>query len=722
MKKWFDIHLFRDAMKQLRVGGMVSALVLLLQAVLLPIGRIVSQGRTDDRMVVTFIDIFPSGLLLFCAIAPLMALFLFRFLSQRNACDFYHSIPQTRTCLYVSFIAAVLCWAFLLQAAGSLVGTILHLIFPRHFEVIIPGVLTGNLRLAVCTFLVVGAVMLAVTLTGNILTNLAVSLLIIFFPRLVMLTVRNCVGDSLTIVSGTYLPFLGSGWNLVTDTVFAVFEGGGRENILGGNGMISAAYTAGLGLFYMVLGGYMFSRRKSEAAGEASVNPYLQAFFRLLPAAVVCLIPNMQLFSLFAGSAELNSAAVYMLFVLYLAGVFIYFMYELASTRKVKNLVRAVPGLAFLFGFNLLMVFGMLGLRHNLLAFTPDAAQIDSVQIVRRNSYMWASDGNYYTIPGYLSSQEEKIELTDINVKQLVAARLKETVEYDMIPAGDREDRDYCVREFVIHSGGKAHHRVIQLLNADVQLLAKALQDNPEVQSIYMNLPEADEVSLSMESWSYTGTDFFGDSGQEYLEKIYNALKEDIADMGFEKWYAYCQEGRGEDFTLFMKVRGENGTTGSSFPIGEDTPKARQACVENIWTLQQADRERMLMELKALSACQELADEETVITFNDIWLYVYPTGAEREAVPYYMDVTRRSQTEALIGLLEKFKDTKPKPGEGFMTLNINVEYSVDGPGENDSGEAFLLANGTDAFRSVYGVLLLPAVEEEDLRSFHNVSG
>ena len=719
MKKWFDIHLFRDAMKQLRVGAMVSALILLLQAVLLPIGRVVTQGKTDSRMVMTFFDIFPAGLLLFCAIAPLMALFLFRFLSQRNACDFYHSIPQTRTCLYISFIAAVLCWAFLLQAVGSLVGTIMHLVFTRHFEVIIPSVLKGNLRLAVCTFLVVGAVMLAVSLTGNILTNLAVSLLIIFFPRLVMLTVRNCVGDSLTIVSGTYLPFLGSGWNLVTDTVFAVFDGG-RENILGGNGMVSAGYTAGLGLFYMILGGYMFNQRKSEAAGEASVNPFLQTFFRLLPAAVVCLIPNMQLFSLFAGSTELTSAAVYMLFVLYLAGVFIYFMYELASTRKVKNLLKAVPGLALLLGFNLLIVFGMLGLRHNLLSFTPDAGQIDSVQIVRRNSYMWGNDGNYYTMPGYLSSREEKIELTDINVRQLVAARLKETVEYDTTPAGDREDRDYRVREFVIHSGGKAYHRDIQLLNADVQLLAKALQDNSEVQSIYMNLPAADTVSLSMETWSYSGVDAFGESGQEELGIIYNALKEDIADMGFEKWYAYCQDTRGEDFTLFMNYRDENGTTGSAFPIGMDTPKARQACVETLWDLQRADRERMLMELKALSACQELADEETVITFNDIWLYAYPTGTEREAVPYYLDVTRRSQTEELIRLLEKYMDTKPQPGEGFTTLNINIEYSVNGIGENSSGEAFLLANGTDSFRSVYGGFLLSVTAEEDLKFFHDV--
>ena len=168
-KTWFDRALFKDAFRQLSVSGMIVLLVMCIQAVLLPVGKvIVSRDVVNHGVESVFIySLNPMVFLLFTVVTPLMAIGLFRFLSRRNECDFYHSIPQTRNCLFLSFSAAVLAWTVILQAVPTVLSIVVHLIFRSYFAIEWYAVFQASCILFAAECLVLASVLLAVTVTRS---------------------------------------------------------------------------------------------------------------------------------------------------------------------------------------------------------------------------------------------------------------------------------------------------------------------------------------------------------------------------------------------------------------------------------------------------------------------------------------------------------------------------------------------------------------------------
>ena len=718
-KTWFDFRLFRDGLRQLRTGALLCGLVLLLQTVLLPVGKLMENGTPQPGVTISagFFDIFPFSLLLYCAIAPLMAIYLFRFLSQRNASDFFHGIPQTRICLYVSYTAALLVRMLLLQISATAVGVLMHLILPG-FQVEIRDVLLSSVQLYACVLFVVGAVMVAVTLTGNMLTNLAVSLLVIFFPRVLMLVVKNCVGESLTIVGDRFLSFLGNGWNLVTGSVFRVFHFGSETIWDSFHSLRAGAYTAGIGILYLVLGCLLFHKRKSEAAGEASVEPGLQLVFRLLPALVFCLLPSARMFGLLTGVDTLTSGGIYNVCVLYLVGIAIYFLYELLSTRKLKNLVRAVPGVLILCALNLLIIFGMLGLRRNLLSFRPGADQIDAVRLVGREVYIWTDDRNGRSLPGYLTGSASEIPLKEKALRELIAARLEETARYDETPADERNvDSNYVIREVAVYTGSKIHYRNVMLLRTDIKMIAEALKSNPDIQKIFMELPDPSDpgVELNMGMigfYSSTRPSPVIFSEAEKAE-VLDALKEDVKDMGFERWYAYCSEPTDSEFTLYMTVKSGNGVKrGSAFPLSKETPKARAKFQEVLWNVQADMRADMVGAVRTLYEKLTHEKDGVVVTYKDSWITLQPNQTEEGEV-LYIDLSSPDQLGELLELLEKYQNVPLQPQKGVADLFVSMEYKQT----DEEAEKPLYLDTVDAYSMYSGDLLLPLPEKKELETF-----
>jgi len=107
----FHPGLYGETLRQLRLMGSIY-LVLCVVFTIVPAlldslsGRLTQPGISD----------FSPPLFLFVYVAPVTLVYsAFGFLTRRNASDFYHSLPLTRECLYVSRVLAVLTY---------LVGTI----------------------------------------------------------------------------------------------------------------------------------------------------------------------------------------------------------------------------------------------------------------------------------------------------------------------------------------------------------------------------------------------------------------------------------------------------------------------------------------------------------------------------------------------------------------------------------------------------------------------
>ena len=115
-KKFFNSHLFKEGFKQLKLFGIISLIIYMLSVILIFINEV------DGRRIVDIYDCNPLVLLSFTVLAPLFTLFLFSFITSRNSSDFYHSIPYTRTCIFVSFFASIAAWIALIHFSSTVVS------------------------------------------------------------------------------------------------------------------------------------------------------------------------------------------------------------------------------------------------------------------------------------------------------------------------------------------------------------------------------------------------------------------------------------------------------------------------------------------------------------------------------------------------------------------------------------------------------------------------
>ena len=152
----------------------------------------------------------------------------------------------------------------------------------------------------------------------------------------------------------TDLPFLlQSTCNLVVNLIFMAFTNSGL--LIGSQFYWSVLYTAGLALLYLILGTFLFQKRKSETAGQSAPNRRLQAVYRIILVMAYCLPVCVWIVD-----SEVTSISGFEVFVLYLIAVLIYFFYELLTTKKIKQTLRTAPGLLLVAACNGVLIFGML--------------------------------------------------------------------------------------------------------------------------------------------------------------------------------------------------------------------------------------------------------------------------------------------------------------------------------------------------------------------------
>lgn len=185
-KKNFDAGLYREGLRQLRVFGITMLAIFVLASVLVPLSDAVSLSAYPEWSpsytvhYSSYLSQNPLILLSFPVAAPLLTLALFGFLNKRNACDLYHAIPQTRNALFFSFFAAIVTWLVILIAVPALVSEAVCLLFPKYLEIYPLSALQICTQALIASIGVAAAVLLAMSMTGTIFTNLVVALLINF--------------------------------------------------------------------------------------------------------------------------------------------------------------------------------------------------------------------------------------------------------------------------------------------------------------------------------------------------------------------------------------------------------------------------------------------------------------------------------------------------------------------------------------------------------------
>ena len=401
--------LLLDSLRQLRLMGGIYLLISIVFSVL-PVILIDRQAGVRATVSITEYNFV---LYAYIFIAPMTLVHqAFGFLTKRSDSDFYHSLPVTRNCLYLTRLVAVLFILFvtiLLSLLSSFVAYALSgvavnwLCFPKLL-----------LFFCDCALLIASVTLIGITVTGTHFTAFVVSCLLLFLPRFLSTMISIVVLDVAPIVELKELGLLfNMGYNLPIALLMPVLSLGLATDFVGdfadliininSNGLL---YTFLLSLIYIDIGLILHHFRKSETAGRSAPSKVLQHIIRCALA-----LPLFTVLGVLAVTDEFT-AEPFWTGVLIALAFLVYFIYELITTKKWRSLLPAlyVLPVVLLLGFGI--PFAGTFAAKNALNRVPAASEIEYVNL-NVNGSGYYNNNNYYQM--LLENQEYKDRDGELN-------------------------------------------------------------------------------------------------------------------------------------------------------------------------------------------------------------------------------------------------------------------------------------------------------------------
>ena len=546
-KKIFHKNLYKEKCKQLRLIGFIAVGLLSLIAILLRIGVVISITNSTSIYTERYnVDIMGDHIylyLIFTVIVPLLALTCFHFLTQRNSSDFYHSLPHTRTCVYVCSLAAIVTWTTLIVWVPTLISGLFYTILSQFFVVDIWLLLRFALFIYIASLLVIAGIALACSMTGTLFTNIIVTGMILFLPRIFIYALTTMItGTSSILVDNHLFPLLDVQYNII----FGLTTLGHTSTSLNLGGLL---YSLILTIVYLFLGLLLFKRRKSEAANQAAVSRRVQTIIRLVLGLTVSLIPISVIFNRAvepeAFSLSELPVMIYTISILYLLVCGVMLLYEVISTKKLKNIIKALPSIGILAVINVLIILFTIGIYHRANSFSPDVDEIDYVVI--EDSYLGSYDEQ---TKNYLDVLLNSIEYTDKDILTLVSDTLKENIK-----TASSSRYGYSENEFRIvvgiHSGLTTKYRRLTFPEKDYKALVAAQKANKEYIEAYQNLPILSGNNISIDTLSLTNKE---------NKELYDIAREEIKSLDFSNLQMVFAEGYSSigDIIFYTTVNNES--------------------------------------------------------------------------------------------------------------------------------------------------------------------
>ncbi len=550
MKKHFDLKVYAEGLRSLRIFGLITTVVMSLYSVISILATVLETtyyGGYDENYVqyISLTQINPLLVLLFCLVAPLMTVVVFSFTSSRAASDYYFSIPKTRGCLFFSFFAAVMSWVVFAAVISTALPLIISLFCTKFVVVNYLASLAFFLECLVSAFFIAAAVTVAVSVTGTAVSTVLVALMIIFLPRIFLMVVSNVSLSNLPIVGDaiTAIPMLSYKTQIPFGFVVSIFI----EGFYTKPSVSAFIYTAAVGIIYLILGYALFKKRDSEAAGKAAATPKLRAIFRIcLSGGVGLAVPAIIFAAVYS-----NEDIFYILIAavaLSILSFVVYCCYELIFTRSAKAMVKAMPGFIAVILIELATFGIMYGVRGVTVSYSPKPQEIDGIYL-SSNAYK-----------DYWTAMSEDVFIENTEAKVIVAEALEENLKY--CNTGDPhayyskyyndDNSSYTQWSVTIVSGGIKHNRYISIDGENSQRLVEILESIPEYKKIYTEFPSADDKSTTVNIWDFN----LGDDEQEKLKALYSAYLKDLknGNMSFEEIYNYINLGEASNLYFEFNI------------------------------------------------------------------------------------------------------------------------------------------------------------------------
>lgn len=674
-KMHFSLRLLWEGFQQCKMIGIFSAVIVVLGAVLEPVAQAISLGGSPYYTKVVYeawgINV---TLLVVLLAAPLMTLMLFHFLDNRAASDLYHALPHKRITLYLSYAGAVLLWVVLLLVLGTLTSVITCGFTHKYITLLTDSLLPFAASLFCMSFLLVAGMLVSMSVTGTVFTNVLFAGILLFLPRLCVLGLQSSMANALPFLSDSAgTGFFRNANNLLFSGVNVAFsmsesDGTSVETVFSPSWQ-AYLYTFLLGLLYFVIAAFLFRRRRSEAAGQSAPSRLLQHIYRIVVTMVICIFIVCAMFSEMTNGMMRDEWFVFL--VLYLVAALVYFAYELITTKKWRNLLTALPGLGIVALLNVGILLGMHAVEKHIVAQRPAMQEIESVSFCSTDGTDYISGGNYLNYRDYINLMSRDIAITDPTAVTLVSYYLDENLKTweeggnDAYQSKYYTEGDYSSYHVIVRTKDQTLRRLIYVPASETEKLLNALQTNADYVDAWRNPPQELESTAT-----------FGDQmgacylSTEQAEELLQTYREELQSADFETLYQTVQNGTADD-TWVSDIDYTFRKNGRSYTLDcaiyqNLTPETTKKFYEMLYAAQKDD----------LALLSELTKSEKNVSVN---MNVYSGSSDSAYSGYYAyasDCQPLNQSESLQLLMQyAILDRPMQAGESYVELYL---WSEDG--------------------------------------------
>lgn len=580
----FSGGLFKEGIRQLRAIGIAfssaTVLLTLFQCINYVDYAIEKAGKTGEMKwcpTVTTTDGYAYIIALFAiyALIPVMGMMIFNFLNNRSASDYYHSIPQTRLDLVVSFSSSVAFWYFLPVVASVVIETAIGGICGAE----IAWAEVGMYLLAMTgTFVhAYGIVLLAVSLATGILNQLALTVIIGFLPRILMMIIGEIGSSTVPVLRGLddILGRFGEyDFNLIFGGMSAI------ENVIDDIEFGPVIYSFVLGVIYASLGVLAFINRKSEASTISGANKIVQCSIRVLVAFVVCLIPNYLLAESIIRNYGKNIWNSIMgdlpsVVLFYSIALIAYFLYEAISARKMRGVVTLRGtmgiGLAALLILNIVFIVSPVAVVKASLDRELNTSTVRSVCI--------SDDNRDFRLANY--NGVDTVKFSEDEIIELLCDALEHNVK--IINDGKRSNlysMESVIVRFNLNGGGTAT-REVYMFDYDIEKLEKEMLKNEDLIKVLRDRPQnvLDKKYINVRIQS----DLFNEGDSAELYALLCSELETMSDEEYIRYLGVITTGIDNDITTvdyFNVYNWDYSTYYGSYDINHMVPKTYARYVE----------------------------------------------------------------------------------------------------------------------------------------------
>lgn len=619
----FNLELYKEGLKKSALLSAILITVMMIEAILAPIRNIMAQtqamevGLWFERLIIVGL----SGNLDFIAMiifAPILTLYLFSFLHKNDSNGFFNSIPYKKETIFVSYTAVILTWIFSSIWLCTITTIVIYSFATTYVIVNVTYILLATLGLMINCVLVIGATLIAISVTNSVFTSLVTALVISFLPRIILAAFVMMVVGITRIVSPENFGFIG---NIFYDIVYNIPFG-----FMMSNHSISFSYhiymdriftqgilyTVVLSLIYLGIAFILFKKQSNETTRSLALNRIAHTTVRIGLAFAVCIPALWVIVHGVIGDINFNwiiqygqvgviSSGFEYILTFYVAAAVVYFAYELITTKKLLNMLKILPGLGILVLLNIVFIAGATFTHNAILDREFEISEIKAVQILSLDEW-------HLGMLPYESHQTREVKIQD---EQLTAFLLEHLAKN--IAQIRRTDRifyfwqsggiflNYFEKAEGVFPGhfltvgpptmngmilfettsGQTIQRNIQLLgDAEARMeLLQILARHEEYTTALMSLPE-NPADLNLRD---------GNLPKEVLRDIYEILREEVQELDFLTWYGMT---RSHSFSCnnniigygLLYVRGFLGghTYRSWYLISNLTPRTANKLVQHI--------------------------------------------------------------------------------------------------------------------------------------------